>query len=123
MGRGRPRRDDANERHPLYPTWQGMRQRCYNPKATSYKNYGARGIRINPRWDDFKLFVADMGPKPSPSHWIERVDNDGDYGPFNCVWVLPVQQSVNKRPAPARERKTKPPTHRPPAYKYERLLA
>lgn len=110
MPRGRPRKDNAHERHPLYSTWLAMRQRCYNPTATSYKNYGARGIRICERWDSFKLFVEDMGPKPTPDHWIERVDNDGDYEPFNCVWALPVQQRANQRPqqkkpvAPAKAR-------------------
>lgn len=105
MPRGRPRKDDANERHPLYPTWLGMRQRCYTPGATSFKNYGARGIRVCERWNDFKLFAADMGPKPSPNHWIERVDNDGNYEPFNCVWALPVERLSNQRP---RERPIKP---------------
>lgn len=111
MPRGRPRKADANERHPLYSTWLGIRQRCYNPTATSYKNYGARGIRVCERWNSFRDFVADMGPKPTPEHWIERIDNDGDYGPFNCVWALPVAQRANQRPQERPAKPDKPKKH------------
>ena len=98
MPRGRPRKADANERHPLYSTWCRMRQRCNNPDNEKYPNYGGRGIRICDRWQDFRLFAADMGPKPAGRYSIERVDNDGDYEPFNCIWATPVQQAANRRP-------------------------
>lgn len=105
--RGRPRLDHTNDQHPLYRSWINMRQRCYNPKNTSYQNYGARGIRVCARWNDFKLFMQDMGTKPGPFFTVERVDNDGDYEPFNCVWATPMQQSKNKRPrGPTKPRKS-----------------
>lgn len=102
--RGRPRLDDANERHPLYVTWIGMRQRCHNPNDPKYPLYGERGIKVCERWNDFRKFVADMGPKPRPRMTIERMDNDGDYEPLNCIWGTPVQQAANRRPARQRER-------------------
>ena len=37
--------------------WNSMRARCYNPKAISYKYYGAIGIGICDEWkDDFAAF-------------------------------------------------------------------
>ena len=82
MPRGRPRKDNAVERHPLYRTWSNMRRRCTNPKDCSYSVYGGRGISVCERWQDFWTFVADMGPKPSARHTLERVDTEGNYDPF-----------------------------------------
>lgn len=83
--------------HPLYHTWVGMRQRCNNPRKHGYRWYGARGIRVCKRWDDFALFLEDMGPRPSPKHSIDRIDVDGDYTPDNCRWTDAKTQANNKR--------------------------
>jgi hypothetical protein len=95
----------AHKKHPLHGSWQNMIQRCYNQKAVSYPNYGGRGIRVCDRWrfgEDgraaFECFVRDMGPKPSPQHSIDRIDNDGHYEPDNCRWASRKQQSANQRP-------------------------
>jgi len=97
MPRGRPRISDPNEKHPLYYTWMNMRHRCNNPKNEKYQNYGGRGITVCERWGSFRNFAADMGPKPSPRHTLERTDNDGNYDPFNCIWGTPKQQANNRR--------------------------
>ena len=62
---------------PEYRTWQAMHTRCRNRNQKSWKNYGGRGISVCDRWVDFQAFLADMGPKPSPRHTIERINNDG----------------------------------------------
>lgn len=76
-----------------------MRDRCLNQGNDNYHNYGGRGIAIDPRWDDFAAFVSDMGPKPTSSHSVDRIDNDGNYSPQNCRWATKMEQRHNQRPA------------------------
>jgi hypothetical protein len=82
---------------PEYLVWQRMRDRCNNASAPNFKNYGGRGIRVCQRWDNFASFLADLGPRPSPLHSIDRRDNDGHYEPGNCRWVTKTEQLRNTR--------------------------
>lgn len=79
-----------------YATWERIRSRCYNKNNPSYKDYGARGIKVCSRWDDPVKFVEDMGKKPKNSS-IERLDNNKDYSPDNCIWANSTVQNRNKR--------------------------
>src|ERR1700689_1121002 len=63
-----------------YRAWSKLKMRCYQPRNPKYPLYGARGIRVCDRWrDSFENFYADMGPRPSKRHSIERQNNDGHY--------------------------------------------
>lgn len=81
-----------------YSIWANMRGRCNNPNNTSYERYGARGIKVCDRWmADFLNFLEDMGRRPSPSHSIDRIDNNKDYTPDNCKWSTVKEQCRNRR--------------------------
>lgn len=82
---------------PEYHSWNGMLDRCRNPKSKGFRNYGARGIKVCERWSVFDNFIADMGPKPSRAHSLDRIDVNGDYEPSNCRWATHSVQSNNKR--------------------------
>lgn len=90
-----PQRPDAVRRHPLYPIWNGMMTRCYNPNAKDYPRYGGRGVVVVARWHDFWDFAADVSPRPEGLQ-LERVNNRGAYSPRNCIWATAGQQARNR---------------------------
>ena len=79
-----------------------MKERCSNPKNISYRYYGARGVTVCIRWQNFSAFLADMGPRPSVTHSIDRIDPNGNYEPVNCRWADLKTQRANRR-APCAE--------------------
>lgn len=73
-----------------------MMARCYNPKASGYPRYGARGIAVCERWHDVNAFIADMSPRP-PGGTLDRINNDGPYSLENVRWASMTTQSRNRR--------------------------
>lgn len=76
----------------------GMMSRCYNPNSKAFNHYGGRGIKVCRRWrESVANFAEDMGERPSPSHSIDRINNDGDYKKSNCRWATPQEKCRNRR--------------------------
>ena len=67
------------EREKLLSVRREMKQRCYNPNHSAYKNYGGRGIKICDEWlNDYNSFLKwaeNNGYREGLS--IDRIDNDG----------------------------------------------
>lgn len=83
---------------PEYNAWIKLKSRCENTSDRFFCDYGARGITVCDRWrHDFPAFLADMGPRPSPRHSIDRIDNARGYEPGNCRWATASEQARNTR--------------------------
>ena len=77
----------------LYPTewnsWKGMRDRVrhsHHPQS--------------PELDDFRFFLAHVGPKhrcSPPKYSLDKVENDQGYVINNLRWATPKQQTENRR--------------------------
>jgi hypothetical protein len=81
-----------------YRSWRAMKNRVLNSNAADYPYYGGRGIKVHEEWArDFEAFLRDMGPRPSRSHSIDRIDVGGHYEPGNCRWATASEQQRNKR--------------------------
>lgn len=83
----------------LYRIWEGLVQRCCNPKDTSYHNYGARGITLCNKWRyssyEFINWAKNNGWKKGLD--IDRVKNNGNYDPNNCRFTTRSINNLNSR--------------------------
>ena len=71
-----------------------MKARC-KPAHKSFRWYGAKGVNVCERWQQFERFLEDMGKRPEGMS-LDRINGDGDYEPSNCRWATPPEQTGNR---------------------------
>ena len=71
--------------------WFAMMGRCRDPLNQQYHNYGGRGIKVDPLFDDPLNFIDYMKALPGvdPGRDRGRIDNDKGYEPGNLEWQTP----------------------------------
>jgi hypothetical protein len=95
--------------HPLYPIWNGIKQRCYSPLRKDYHNYGGKGVTMAPEWiDDPVAFITWC----TSNGWAKGLEIDKDikcrelgispavYAPHTISFV---SSSINTREACGRK--------------------
>lgn len=88
----------------LNELWKGMKARCNNPKHSSYRWYGAKGVKVCKEWEEsfvsFKEWMLKNGydvNAPRGEFTIDRINPCGDYEPTNCRLISIQEQQKNKR--------------------------
>lgn len=92
---------EKKEEYYLRKTWRLIKFRTQNKTSNSYKNYGARGIKMFGAWiEDYNAFskyvLETLGDRPEEAS-IDRIDNDKGYEPGNIRWATASEQGQNRR--------------------------
>lgn len=83
----------------LYTIWANIIRRCYNESSSSYKDYGGRGIDVDPDWIyDFDAFYEwAIQNHYRVGQQCDRIDNDSGYYPWNCRFISSKENINNRR--------------------------
>ena len=54
----------------------------HSPEYAAWTNIYPRPLA----WDDYEVFLADVGPRPTNNHTLSKHDYRLDHGPDNTVW-------------------------------------
>lgn len=81
----------------LYNIWRGMCRRCELETHSTYKRYGAKGIKVCDEWHEFNSFIdwaINSGYEDNLT--LDRIDSTGNYSPDNCRWIGIKEQNNNR---------------------------
>lgn len=76
----------------LRKLYSQIKQRCGDPNADGYKNYGGRGIELRFTSDEFVDYVVNVLQQDPCGLSIDRIDSDGHYEPGN-IWFCTMAQN------------------------------
>lgn len=80
----------------IYRIWQWIKERCKNKPHIRNKNYWAKGITYDKKWEKFEWFYEDMKEWYLKELSIDRINNDWNYNKANCRWATAKEQANNK---------------------------
>lgn len=81
----------------VHSTWARLKERCYNENSQDYKDYGAKGITIDPLFiNDFEVFYNEVGDPPEGRYSLDRINHKLGYVKGNLRWANDYQQAQNK---------------------------
>ena len=83
-------------RTPEYRIWVGLRRRSTGKVDKRHRPYYEH-VTCCERWQNFAAFYADMGPRPSSNHSIDRINGWRGYSSDNCRWATSSEQYHNRR--------------------------
>ncbi len=79
-----------------YCAYANAKRRCNtDPEFPCFSSYYGRGIRFE--FKNFEEFYAELGPRPSPEHSVDRIDPTGNYCKGNVRWATRDVQMANRR--------------------------
>lgn len=85
----------------LYRLWDKVKQRCYNPNANNYHNYGGRGITVYSKWisdpSAFIEYCMTLSGHNDKTLSLDRIKTDGNYEPGNLRFATRLVQNRNRR--------------------------
>lgn len=86
------------EAHPFeYSAWRAMIGRCHHPSNVAYEHYTKNGITVCIEWrESFSAFYEHIGPSPSKSHTVDRIEGTKGYIPGNVRWATRAEQARNR---------------------------
>lgn len=93
----------------IFSIWRTMKRRCTDEDYRYFKDYGGRGIKVCPEWEEpfetFREWALANGYQDDLQ--IDRKENDLGYCPDNCRFATPSQNGQNRRGHADRESKHK----------------
>lgn len=94
----------TEDMHSMRQTWESIKTRCRNPRASNYKYYGGRGITLSDQFNNFEAWYSYVSTLPSYEKrkelrlTLDRINNNVGYEIGNLRRATAKEQRKNSRP-------------------------